>query len=222
MPSDTFFNLPKEKQRRILEAAKKEFSRASLNEASIANVIKDAEIPRGSFYQYFENKEDLYYYCFHTLGRDSHQMLIDVIQKADGDLFAGFEDYFARLLPEIFSGENALFYKNVFMGMDYHGFHRVVPHLHKRPELHHQAKKSEHKKHQQELLAAINRDTLKVHDDQELQLLLQLLMHTVFSTIADGYRRCLGADVYDVAQISKNFASKINWLKHGARKEQDK
>jgi len=56
MPTETFFNLPKEKQRRILDAAKKEFSRTSLKEASIANVIKDAEIPRGSFYQYFKKR----------------------------------------------------------------------------------------------------------------------------------------------------------------------
>ena len=67
MPTDTFFHLPLDKQKRILSAAKKEFSRVPLKDASIANIIKDAEIPRGSFYQYFENKEDLYYYYFHTL-----------------------------------------------------------------------------------------------------------------------------------------------------------
>ena len=46
MPTDTFFHLPPEKQKRILNAAKKEFSRLPLKDASIANIIKDAEIPR--------------------------------------------------------------------------------------------------------------------------------------------------------------------------------
>ncbi len=49
MPTDTFFHLPPEKQKRILNAAKKEFSRLPLKDASIANIIKDAEIPRGVF-----------------------------------------------------------------------------------------------------------------------------------------------------------------------------
>ncbi len=28
----------------------------------LQNIVKLAEIPRGSFYQYFENKEDLYFF----------------------------------------------------------------------------------------------------------------------------------------------------------------
>lgn len=62
MPKETFFHLTDEKKSRIMSAAKKEFSRVPLSEASIARIIKDAEIPRGSFYQYFEDKEDLYFY----------------------------------------------------------------------------------------------------------------------------------------------------------------
>ena len=58
--------MPEEKQQRLLDA-QIEFSRHSLQEASIANIVKLAEIPRGSFYQYFENKEDLYFYYFATL-----------------------------------------------------------------------------------------------------------------------------------------------------------
>ena len=59
MPTNTFFHLPEEKQQRLLDAAQIEFSRHSLQEASIANIVKLAGIPRGSFYQYFENKADL-------------------------------------------------------------------------------------------------------------------------------------------------------------------
>lgn len=62
MPTQTFFNLPIDKQKRLLDAASTEFSRVPLTEASINNIIKLAEILRGSFYQYFKDKEDLYYY----------------------------------------------------------------------------------------------------------------------------------------------------------------
>ena len=59
MPKSTFYNLPKEKQDKVLEAAKKEFFRAEDGEILIKNIVVDAKIPRGSFYQYFESKEDL-------------------------------------------------------------------------------------------------------------------------------------------------------------------
>ena len=62
MPKDTFFRLPDDKRNRILKGAKKEFYNCTFSEASINRIIKDAEIPRGSFYQYFEDKKDLYLY----------------------------------------------------------------------------------------------------------------------------------------------------------------
>lgn len=51
MPKDTFFRLPDDKRNRILKGAKKEFYNCTFSEASINRIIKDAEIPRGSFYQ---------------------------------------------------------------------------------------------------------------------------------------------------------------------------
>ena len=59
MPKETFLKLPEEKKNKIIKAAKKEFERVPLEQASIKNIVEDAEISRGSFYQYFESKEDL-------------------------------------------------------------------------------------------------------------------------------------------------------------------
>lgn len=60
MPSLTYHNLPAEKQERILQAAIDEFAQYRFRDASINRIIKAAGIPRGSFYQYFKDKEDLY------------------------------------------------------------------------------------------------------------------------------------------------------------------
>lgn len=59
MPKETFLKLSEEKKKKIIKAAKKEFERVPLEQASIKNIVEDAEIARGSFYQYFESKEDL-------------------------------------------------------------------------------------------------------------------------------------------------------------------
>jgi AcrR family transcriptional regulator len=62
MPRDTFFNLAEEKKKKILDAAEAEFSEHELFKSRVSNIIKNAGIPRGSFYQYFEDLDDLYYY----------------------------------------------------------------------------------------------------------------------------------------------------------------
>ena len=62
MPLQTFFNLTKEKQDKIISAAKNEFTEKSFYDASINKIIKEAGISRGSFYMYFVDKEDLFVY----------------------------------------------------------------------------------------------------------------------------------------------------------------
>ena len=62
MPKDTFFNLDEAKRKKIIEAAKKEFIANPLRKSRVSNIIKTASIPRGSFYQYFEDLDDLYYF----------------------------------------------------------------------------------------------------------------------------------------------------------------
>jgi len=62
MPKQTFLNLDKEKQNRIIECAFDEFAARDYENAKLSNIIKSAKIPRGSLYQYFEDKADLYLY----------------------------------------------------------------------------------------------------------------------------------------------------------------
>jgi len=60
MPKDTFNNLPEEKRNHILEIAINEFAANPYDVASISNIVRKAGIAKGSFYQYFEDKKDLY------------------------------------------------------------------------------------------------------------------------------------------------------------------
>jgi len=68
IPTKTFFNLKKEKQDRITSAALTEFSKRCFEQAKLSNIIRNSDIPRGSFYQYFDNKKDLYLYIFKIIG----------------------------------------------------------------------------------------------------------------------------------------------------------
>ena len=59
MPTERFYRLPEEKKRTIRDAAFKEFARVPIDKVSINQIIKEADISRGSFYTYFEDKWDV-------------------------------------------------------------------------------------------------------------------------------------------------------------------
>ena len=63
MIHQTFYRLPEEKKARILTSARSEFIRNIYEKSSINRILDDAKIPKGSFYQYFDDKSDLFYLC---------------------------------------------------------------------------------------------------------------------------------------------------------------
>lgn len=67
MVHQTFLNLPAEKRDRIVESAREEFSSQEYEKTNINRIVQNAGIPKGSFYQYFDSKEDLFAYCIRQL-----------------------------------------------------------------------------------------------------------------------------------------------------------
>ncbi|MEM6751778.1 MAG: TetR/AcrR family transcriptional regulator [Cyanobacteria bacterium P01_C01_bin.38] len=60
MPNQTFFNLPEKKRNKLTEVAIAEFATYDYTNASISRIVAEAKIAKGSFYQYFQDKKDLY------------------------------------------------------------------------------------------------------------------------------------------------------------------
>lgn len=60
MPTATYFNLPAQKRKTLMDAIHKELMRVPYEEVSINKIVQSAGISRGSFYQYFSGKEDMY------------------------------------------------------------------------------------------------------------------------------------------------------------------
>lgn len=88
MPTGTFFRLPEEKRQRLTEAAWDEFTRVPFSEASINRIIHSAHIPRGSFYQYFADKEDLFSYILTDVRDFFMGVLAHILKNSDGNVFA--------------------------------------------------------------------------------------------------------------------------------------
>ncbi len=92
MPSDTFLRLNEDKKKKLLDASFKEFSLNNFNDASINRIIKEAGISRGSFYMYFEDKKDLYFYLLEQYGEILADNMKKDLIKNRGDLFKMFQD----------------------------------------------------------------------------------------------------------------------------------
>lgn len=100
MPKNTFFRLPEEKRLRLTEAAWQEFIRTSCTDGSINRIVQTAHIPRGSFYQYFTGKEDLFSFLMRDLHAAFWQELYHALESHGGALSAAlpalFDDWFLR------------------------------------------------------------------------------------------------------------------------------
>ena len=100
MPKDTFYNLSDDKKRKIFDAAVQEFSTRRFSEASINQIVKIAGIPRGSFYQYFNDKEDIYLYMFSEIKKEKQEIISGAATlKPDADFFEAYL-HNARVLLE--------------------------------------------------------------------------------------------------------------------------
>lgn len=62
MPKETFLNLPEEKQESVMRAAINEFMNRGFEKGNIGDIAKAAGVAKGSMYQYFENKKELFLY----------------------------------------------------------------------------------------------------------------------------------------------------------------
>lgn len=101
MPTERFYRLPEVKRQAIREAALKEFARVPFEKVSINQIIRNADISRGSFYTYFVDKQDVVKFLL----EDTFEQMEDICKKEmdrnGGDYFALVEvmfEYFVGVL----------------------------------------------------------------------------------------------------------------------------
>ena len=113
MPKKTFINLNSEKKQKIEQAIEKEFSKTSFEKASISNIVEYAQIPRGSFYQYFEDKEDAIKYILQKYMKREKEIMKEFLLKNRGDIFETSIDIYEYLTNKSKEENKLNLYKNV-------------------------------------------------------------------------------------------------------------
>ena len=90
----TFYNLPEQKRQRIIDAIVEEFSSSSTEKVSINRIVKAANISRGSFYQYFDDKVDLVEVLTKSFVDLSIEGANKALEYSNGDIFYTYEKLF--------------------------------------------------------------------------------------------------------------------------------
>ncbi len=114
MPTETFFKLPNEKKSKILQAAKKEIATAKIEEISIKNIVEEAEIARGSFYQYFTSKEDMLAYLIERQMEELKQKMEKELQKCNGEITEVFLTIYDCIIHQMVKNKDRKVYAKIF------------------------------------------------------------------------------------------------------------
>jgi len=108
LPTETFYNLPKAKQEAVINAAVAEFARSPYDQASLTKIVAEADIAKGSMYQYFDTKRELYLYILNMAYAEKKQFLQGVFDEED-DFFATLKRYYRR--SYLFAREYPLYHR---------------------------------------------------------------------------------------------------------------
>ena len=207
MPKQTFFNLPNEKKENLINAAIKEFSRAPLFEASITNIIKDAGIPRGSFYQYFEDKEDVFFFILNEYSKRNNEKFISIITEKNGDLFDSFIVFFQYLVENFQNLEYRNFFRNAFLNMNNKIENTLTRNLNG----------DNYKNRLSEVLALINTEKLNITDEREIFHVMKIIMAVTFQNLIQSFAKDLTFE-----ESVKAYTLDLSLLKKGVYKEEYK
>ncbi|SEN92687.1 DNA-binding transcriptional regulator, AcrR family [Terribacillus saccharophilus] len=207
MPKQTFLSLPEDKQNTLIQSAKKEFSRVPLHEASVANIIKDAGIPRGSFYQYFEDKEDLYYYLLNQVAQENNKKLNSILQEKKGNLFEALLEQFRYMISLRHHEEHNDFLRYAFLNMNHRKENTMANNIYK------ESLKNE----RSQTLEMVDPSFLNIEDKQELSHVIRIVGAITFHNLVQVFVH----DLTDEDAIY-NYEAQISLIKKGLqRKEVD-
>ncbi|EGD51189.1 transcriptional regulator, TetR family [Thermoanaerobacter ethanolicus JW 200] len=96
MPKQTFFNLPEEKRKLITDTLIRYFSQKPYHKVDITDVAKECSVAKGSMYQYFENKKDMYFYSIEM----AYSKFLDLLNKINIKQMSIF-DYYENSLKTV-------------------------------------------------------------------------------------------------------------------------
>ncbi len=186
-----------------MKAAEEEFARVPLHEASIANIVKTAGIPRGSFYQYFEDKEDVYFYLLQEETKDRKLKFIHKLKEHNGDIIDAVTDFYYEFLVELPDEQELDFIKNALLNVT-HKIENAFMSM---------FDENQTSEYTNEIVKLIDKGRLNIQSDKEIFHITQIIIAVAFRNFVEKFSR----ELSDKEAI-ENFTIEMNLLKNGLYK----
>ncbi|WP_208560966.1 TetR/AcrR family transcriptional regulator [Marinilactibacillus kalidii] len=209
MPTQTFFNLPESKRQRLIAGAMKEFTAKSLNEASISNIVKNSGISRGSFYQYFEDKKDLYFYLLGKFKYNYNRLMVKSFKEVEGDFYEGYRIFGDKYILYIMDSEKFGFFKNMYLHMNYQINQESGANIIATP-----ANNKTERPLDERVIDVVKREQVKACSDQEFISILRYILNILNDTIMEGFWKSL-----TIEQTQQLFATRLEWMTKGVLRD---
>ena len=211
MATERFFKLPAEKQKRILDAAREEFARVPFEEVSINQIIKNADISRGSFYTYFVDKADLIDFLFEEQERMAIDSIKNVFLACQGDYWLFLQKWLEMTMSysesDIVKQNVAIFKMCGFRNLD-----RQFGHV--KDDLHREKYEESHRELNDWLYTHLKPGTVDLNRSrEEISLMFRLTMETLFTTLLHAL---LSESREERERCMQDFLLYIDLIKFGA------
>lgn len=115
MPKKTFYNLPRHKQKNILDICKKHFEDRPLSEVKVSHIVEELNMARGSFYQYFDDLQECYFTVLNRETAEIHLLFGKTLALWHNDVFTALTHYGTTLAAELYSPSRYGLYRNRFL-----------------------------------------------------------------------------------------------------------
>lgn len=199
MPTITFERLSEDKKRLIEKAAIKEFSNYTYSDISINRIIHDIDMPRGSFYLYFENKEDLYLYVMDKYVTVYIESFALFVKKNNGDIILSFEYALNRVIDYCQNGESAMLVTKFLRGLT----HRISA----------KTKEMNNKYIIDSVISNINKDYIKDCWNDKLFFIVDILANTLVHSLIEYLVMNI-----DIEKIRKKYYEQLKMIRNGVYK----
>lgn len=188
MPTKTFYNLTDEKRNRLMKAGLREFSKYSLQASSLNRILKRADIPKGSFYAYFQDKEDFYWYVINDVVRPRMSSYEDLLVEFNSDLFLIEEMHLQEMINLLKDYEFSGLLRNMFL----YSYHKVKYKVFDHSEVSFALMYSIHIRHKKHIY--------KVKNEQEFMAFYDLLTNMahacILGIVSNAYSEDYAIDLY--------------------------
>lgn len=127
MPKETFFNLPPEKRERIEASAIREFRDYYFDASSVNRIVEEAGIAKGSFYQYFEDKKDLYKHVMSIIIQKKMEYMTPTLMNPMGlDIFSLIREMYVSGLSFALKNPDLLEISNKLLSDPNHEMYKEI------------------------------------------------------------------------------------------------